>query len=149
MEIVGKILPSLPMIDISGRLRERMNQLGLRQNVLAARVGITPQRLNNYLNRKGTMPDIEVLSRLATALHVSSDYLLGINGHAAPTLEPLIARFLELAGINPKLAATIGSCVLEATQALEALPEEGDPAMRARVAAQLVWQQRAVPKLGK
>jgi transcriptional regulator with XRE-family HTH domain len=142
MEIHDDPLPSELMIDVSVRLRELVSNSPLTQAELARRVGITPQRLNNYLNRKGNVPDVETLARIAKALGVSIDYIVGFSEQGPVDYSPIIVRFLELAGLAPEMSAAIAEGVIEAGRIAAALPDEGDPALRSRLAAQTVWQSR-------
>jgi transcriptional regulator with XRE-family HTH domain len=61
---------------ICERLRQRMKHLGVNQSRLAKEAGITPSGLSQILNKERT-PSTLVLLKLADALNVSVDYLLG------------------------------------------------------------------------
>lgn len=61
------------------RLREAREKEGLSLKELQARVGISLSALNNYVAGK-TVPPLDVAVRLAKELHVSLDWLSGING---------------------------------------------------------------------
>lgn len=138
-------IPELPidlMIDVAGRLRERIDTLGISQAEIARRADITPQRLNNYLQRKGNLPDVETLAKLARILGVSIDWLCGLNADGPIDYEPIISRFLELAGMDPAFARDLAAAVLEAGRIAAALPDEGSAALRSRLAAQTVWHSR-------
>lgn len=61
------------------RLREAREKEGLSLKELQARVGISLSALNNYVAGK-TVPPLDVAVRLAKELHVSLDWLSGIDG---------------------------------------------------------------------
>lgn len=69
------------------RLRAAREQHGWTQDELAQRLGFGQSQMNKYENGKSD-PTPEVLVRLATALSVSADWLLGLvdapNGHLQP-----------------------------------------------------------------
>jgi transcriptional regulator with XRE-family HTH domain len=128
-------------IDISPRLRSAYEALGIKQNEAARRAGLSPQRLNNYLNRPN-QPDIETLARLARAFNVTTDYLLGLSEPTIVEIAPLVARLLELDGMSPERATVFADVVQQALRIASSLPNEGDAALRSRIAAQTVWQTR-------
>lgn len=146
MEINDGLMLPEPMIDIRPRLRARIDDLGLAQAEVARRAGITPQRLNNYLQR-GVQPDIETAARLAGAVQVSVDWLLGLNAAGPVEIAPIVARLLELDGMLPERASAIADAVREAVRIATALPDEGDAVLRSRMAAQTVWQSRVGSRL--
>lgn len=146
MEIHEETGPIDFMIEIAPRLKARvkaMKDANVSQVDLAARIGISPQRLNNYINRSGNLPDVEVLARMAVALGVTTDWLLGLNEGDPVDYAAIVRRFLELGAIDPVLADTIVEGVVEAARIAAALPNEGGSALRSRLAAQTVWQSRA------
>lgn len=62
----------------SFRLKEAREKEGLSLKELQARVGISLSALNNYVAGK-TIPPLDVAARLAKELHVSLDWLSGIE----------------------------------------------------------------------
>lgn len=60
------------------KLRELRKQRGLTQQDLADIVGVSNVSLSNY-ERGAQMPDIHTLTKIANALGVSTDTLLGLN----------------------------------------------------------------------
>lgn len=64
--------------DFGNRLKELRLQAGLTQKQLADRLGVTKSVVSFYELRERT-PSPEVLIRLATIFHVSTDFLLGIE----------------------------------------------------------------------
>ena len=64
--------------DFGTRLKELRVQAGLTQKQLAEQIGVTKSVVSFYELRERT-PSPEILIKLATVFHVSSDYLLGIE----------------------------------------------------------------------
>ncbi len=70
------------MRDFADRLRHRATTLRLSNAELARRMGLSDQRLGNYL--AGTRePDLEMLARLASALQTTPNELLGFQDQAS------------------------------------------------------------------
>lgn len=66
---------------IGQRIAKRRMQTGLKQNVLAERIGIS----NNYLSsieRGKEKPSLEIIVNICNALQVTPDYLLMGNMHS-------------------------------------------------------------------
>lgn len=74
------------MIMRSDRLARTRELRGLSQAELAEMVGISSGQIYRYENDK-TEPDGKIVARLAQALGVSSDYLLGLTDSALPYIE--------------------------------------------------------------
>lgn len=66
------------MVDFGKRLKKLRMQAGLTQNQLADRMGIT-KSVVSYYELHERCPSPEVLIKLASIFHVSTDYLLGIE----------------------------------------------------------------------
>lgn len=66
------------MSVFSERVSELMKQQRLSQKLLAEKVGVTESAMSLYVRDKRT-PRSDVLARIAKALGVASDHLLGIN----------------------------------------------------------------------
>jgi len=126
-------------------VRERIAALNISQAEFARRCGLSPQRVNNYLNR-GNLPDLTTLVLMAKALSVTTDWLLGLNEAGAVEISPVVLRLLELEGVPHERASVIAEVVQEALRILSALPAEGDPGLRSRMAAQAAWNARPAPK---
>jgi len=58
------------------RITKRRNFIGLQQNELAEKVGVSAQQISKY-ERGVTMPSADTLTLLADVLLCSTDYLLG------------------------------------------------------------------------
>lgn len=73
--IVLVICMGLDYVNLGKRIANRRQQAGLKQNVLAEKLGIS----NNYLSsieRGKEKPSLEILVRICTTLQVTPDYLL-------------------------------------------------------------------------
>lgn len=64
--------------NFGDRLKQLRSQAGLTQKELAERIGITKSVVSFYELRERT-PSPDVLVKLASVFHVSTDYLLGIK----------------------------------------------------------------------
>ena len=64
--------------DFGTRLKELRIRAGLTQKQLGEQIGVTKSVVSFYELRERT-PSPEILIKLATVFHVSSDYLLGIE----------------------------------------------------------------------
>ncbi len=75
------------------RISEALKRQGMAQKELAARVGTTEGVISRYVSGDRD-PKPEMLANIATALHTTSDYLLGIenNEFDHPRIRRLIAR---------------------------------------------------------
>lgn len=63
--------------ELGERIYEMLQKQGLQQKELAERIGITETAMSRYIS--GTRePKPGVIANMATALHTTSDYLLGI-----------------------------------------------------------------------
>ena len=60
------------------RISEMLQKRGMQQKELAERIGVTETAMSRYI--AGTRePKPDVIANMATALHTTSDYLLGIK----------------------------------------------------------------------
>ncbi len=80
----------------ANRLAELLKKQGITQKELAERVGVTEATMSRYMHSE-RIPKSEIIANIATALHVTSDYLLGTekNGdinNDYPRIIRLIAR---------------------------------------------------------
>ena len=70
-------------MNFGNRLVEARNQAGLSQKRLAEILEITPSRLN-YWEKNKREPDVSMIKKIATTLHVSADYLIGNEVQKVP-----------------------------------------------------------------
>lgn len=79
--------------DMGERIVSELKRNNMTQKELADRVGATEAAISRYIS--GTRePKPEMLANIATALHTTSDYLLGIEDEAFshPKIRRMIAR---------------------------------------------------------
>lgn len=132
--------------ELAARIHQRIDdEMKTTQVAVAKAAGMSPQRLGNYAQGK-KLPDVVALVQIAKALQTSTDWLLGVSESVPPEIDPILVRLLELEGIAPETAQVIAATVREAVQIQRALPNEGDPLLRSRLAAQAAWQSRRAPK---
>lgn len=69
---------------LGNRIKELLEKRGINQNELAERAGITPVTLSRYI--RGTrVPKWPVLASIARELHVSAEYLMGLETRRSST----------------------------------------------------------------
>ncbi|MBR2353302.1 MAG: helix-turn-helix transcriptional regulator [Clostridia bacterium] len=76
------------MVDFGCRLKKLRKDKGYTQVQLASRLGVT-KSVVSYYELQERYPSPEVLIRLASIFHVSTDYLLGLNPKETIDLEGL------------------------------------------------------------
>lgn len=79
--------------ELGQRLLSQMKKQGILQRQLADRLNTTEASLSRYVNGDRE-PKADMLANIATALHTTSDYLLGIESDDFnfPKIERLLAR---------------------------------------------------------
>ncbi len=97
-EHYNKILPT--------RLRDALKARGLLPGTLAEQIGVQRQAVNYYLNGD-RVPDAERLAKIAAALGVSCDYLLGLS--KVPAIEADIKAAAEYTGLSSDAIKTLNS----------------------------------------
>lgn len=65
-------------------IRKTLAAKGITQGALAEAVGVKPGTISNYFNGE-RVPDAVTLGKIATALNVSADFLLGIDTESRST----------------------------------------------------------------
>ena len=65
-------------MDFGNTLKELRLQAGLTQSQLASQIGVTKSAVS-YYEIGSRIPSPEILVKLSSVLHVSADYLLGIE----------------------------------------------------------------------
>jgi len=98
------------MYDIKSfgnRVKQKRQELNMKQYEFASRIGITPQTLNKYENTNGEknkMPSFEVIIKIAEQLNVSLDWLCGggssnnekfIQTNNDTKIKPIISNLLS------------------------------------------------------
>lgn len=64
------------MDNFAKRLSEALEKSEMTQKELAVRIGVTTATLSRYISGE-RLPKIDVVANMATALHTTSNYLLG------------------------------------------------------------------------
>ncbi len=86
------------MYSLGSRLKETRVRRNLTQKMLADRVNKSVSAISSYeLNTQ--LPPLDVLISIASVLHVSLDYLAGLDGietYSVKELQPSQKEFLEL-----------------------------------------------------
>lgn len=75
------------------RITETLKKRGMTQKNLAERIGIKESVISRYISGDRE-PKPEMLANIATALHTTSDFLLGIENdeYSHPRIKRMIAR---------------------------------------------------------
>ena len=95
---------------ISARLKEKREELHLKQDQVAQLMGVNRNAISTYEN--GTRePSLGMLARLARLYRVSTDYLLGITDN----------RSVDLSGLTDREATLICELVEDLTEKNENL----------------------------
>lgn len=79
--------------DLGERIAAALGSKNMTQKELAQRISVTEAVISRYISGERE-PKPEVLANIATALHTTSDYLLGIENSefSYPGVKRLIAR---------------------------------------------------------
>lgn len=80
-------------IELGNRIAEILQKRGMPQKELAARIGVTEAVVSRYISGARD-PKPDMLANIATALHTTSDFLLGIekDGFNHSRIRRMIAR---------------------------------------------------------
>lgn len=81
------------MLPVGDKLRTLRNERNLSQDRLAKKVSVTRASIATY-ESGNRLPSLYVLVRLARALGVTTDYLLGVSSDKT--------SFLNVSGLTPK-----------------------------------------------
>ena len=79
--------------ELGSRITETLQKRGMTQKELAGRIGVTEAVMSRYVSGDRE-PKPDVLANIATALHTTSDFLLGIENEefSHPRIRRMIAR---------------------------------------------------------
>lgn len=79
--------------ELGSRIAETLQNRGITQKELAIRIGVTEAAMSRYVSGDRE-PRPDVLANIATALHTTSDFLLGIECEEFdhPRIRRIIAR---------------------------------------------------------
>ena len=84
------------MVDFGAKLKQLRLEEGLTQQQLADRIGVTKSVIS-YYELQERYPSPEVLTKLASVFHVSTDYLLGLER----------SEILDLTGLEEEDIVTV------------------------------------------
>lgn len=73
----------MDLLNFGKTLKELRMQHGLTQQQLAFQLGIT-KSVVSYYEQQERSPSPDILVKLASIFHVSTDYLLGLDKHSTP-----------------------------------------------------------------
>ena len=74
-------------------LKEEISYQGLMVKELAARAGLQPSSVSNYLRENSSIPSADIAVRLASALNVSVEYL--VTGKESDSIAPDVRLMAE------------------------------------------------------
>ena len=75
-----------------GRILDLLNKQNMTQKELAERIGVTESVISRYISGDRE-PKPNMIANIATALHTTSDYLLGLDeDYSYPKIFRIIAR---------------------------------------------------------
>ncbi len=79
--------------ELGKRITETLQKRGMSQKELAVRIGVTEAVMSRYISGDRE-PKPDVLANIATAIHTTSDFLLGIENEefSHPRICRMIAR---------------------------------------------------------
>ncbi len=79
--------------ELGSRIADVLQKRGMTQKDLATRIGVTEAVMSRYVSGDRE-PKPEMLANIATALHTTSDFLLGIENEefSHPRIRRMIAR---------------------------------------------------------
>ena len=79
--------------ELGEKISELLKETGFTHKAFAQRIGVTEAVISRYISGERE-PKPEVLANIATALHTTSDYLLGIetDEYNHPKIRRIIAR---------------------------------------------------------
>lgn len=97
--------------ELGRRIRAARDRSGMSQAALALAVGAGHQSTVAGWERGRTEPDAATIGRLATALNVSTDYLLGIHDEPHASREHLDKLALDIAELSPADRAVVEKIV--------------------------------------
>ncbi len=91
-------------------LKKLRNELGISQQYLADKIGVSQQSINKYENH-GVEPDITTLISIADFFNVTVDYLIGRTSDKSNTSDKLTEPERYLIREYKKLSLTEKTCI--------------------------------------
>lgn len=90
----------MDLLNFGNTLKELRTQNGMTQQQLATQIGVS-KSVVSYYELQGRTPSPEILLKLASIFHVSSDYLLGIEKN----------NVLDVSGLEAEDIAVLNSMI--------------------------------------
>lgn len=90
----------MDLLNFGNKLKELRNQNKMTQQQLAAQIGVSKSVIS-YYELQERIPSPEILLKLASVFHVSTDYLLGISND----------KVLDVSGLDEEDIAVLSSMV--------------------------------------
>ena len=90
----------MDLLNFGNKLKELRNQNKMTQQQLAAQIGVSKSVIS-YYELQERIPSPEILLKLASVFHVSTDYLLGVNND----------KVLDVSGLDEEDIAVLSSMV--------------------------------------
>jgi len=88
------------LLNFGNKLKELRNQNKMTQQQLAAQIGVSKSVIS-YYELQERIPSPEILLKLASVFHVSTDYLLGVSNN----------KVLDVSGLDEEDIAVLSSMV--------------------------------------
>lgn len=88
------------LLNFGNKLKELRTQNNMTQQQLAAQIGVS-KSVVSYYELQERIPSPEILLKLASTFHVSTDYLLGISND----------KVLDVSGLNEDDIAVLSSLI--------------------------------------
>lgn len=90
----------MDLLNFGNKLKELRNQNKMTQQQLAAQIGVSKSVIS-YYELQERIPSPEILLKLASVFHVSTDYLLGVSND----------KVLDVSGLDEEDIAVLSSLV--------------------------------------
>ena len=90
----------MDLLNFGNKLKELRNQNKMTQQQLAAQIGVSKSVIS-YYELQERIPSPEILLKLASVFHVSTDYLLGVSND----------KVLDVSGLDEEDIAVLSSMV--------------------------------------
>ena len=90
----------MDLLNFGNKLKELRNQNKMTQQQLAAQIGVSKSVIS-YYELQERIPSPEILLKLASVFHVSTDYLLGVSND----------KVLDVSGLDEEDMAVLSSMV--------------------------------------
>ena len=90
----------MDLLNFGNKLKELRNQNKMTQQQLAVQIGVSKSVIS-YYELQERIPSPEILLKLASVVHVSTDYLLGVSND----------KVLDVSGLGEEDIAVLSSMV--------------------------------------